>query len=129
MFQSDEELSGIDSTLTQLSRVMPTSSSMASAAQQHQIHRLLSQLNEIDFADINLNSPNLNIFDPGQVANVLKDLETTNDVSGARAVDVKTLHAVLAGNLQGAAHGQKQVIEEEIQRFVLGILEFSASSR
>jgi hypothetical protein len=66
--QSDEDVSGTDSALTQLSRVMPTSSAMASASQQQSIHRLLSQLNEIDFSDINLNSPNLTIFDPSQAS-------------------------------------------------------------
>ena len=89
---------------------------MPSASQQQQIHRLLSQLNEIDFSDISLSPPNLSVFDPSQVSGVLKDLETSNEASGARAVDIKSLHQVLTGNLQGAAHGQKQIIEEEIQR-------------
>jgi hypothetical protein len=37
-------------------------------------------------------------------------------VSGARAVDIKALHSVLTANLQGTTVGQKQMIEEEIQR-------------
>jgi hypothetical protein len=73
-------------------------------------------LNAIDFSDIVLSPPALNIFDPSQVSNVLKDLETVNEMSGARAVDVKTLHAVLTGNLQGTSMGQKKTIEDEIQR-------------
>ena len=51
-----------------------------------------------------------------QVSNVLKDLETSNELSGARAVDIKALHSVLTGNLQGTTMGQKQMIDEEIQR-------------
>jgi hypothetical protein len=47
---------------------------------------------------------------------VLKDLETSNELSGARAVDIKALHSVLTGNLQGTTMGQKQMIDEEIQR-------------
>ena len=47
---------------------------------------------------------------------MLKDLETSNVLSGARAVDIKALHSVLTGNLQGTTMGQKQMIDEEIQR-------------
>ena len=50
------------------------------------------------------------------MSNVLKDLETTSELSGARAVDIKALHTVLTGNLQGTTMGQKQMIDDEIQR-------------
>ena len=63
LFQCDDDLtSGGESALTQLSRVMHSSIVATS-----QIHRLLAQLNAIDFTDVIVFPPILNIFDPSQV--------------------------------------------------------------
>jgi len=44
-------------------------------------------------------------------------LETSVEGSNARAIDIHSLHEVLSANLQGANVGQKQIIEDEIERY------------
>jgi len=48
-------------------------------------------------------------------------LETSVEGSNARAIDIHSLHEVLSANLQGANVGQKQIIEDEIERYFYGV--------
>lgn len=104
---------------------------------QSHVHRLVAILNAIDFQDQAANPPNLGVFDPTQViidktlkellkynlelyiqiTGVLKNLETSVEGSNARAIDIRALHEVLTANAQGATVGQKQIIEDEIERY------------
>ncbi len=44
-------------------------------------------------------------------------METSVEGSNARAIDIRALHEVLTTNTQSATVGQKQIIEDEIERY------------
>ncbi len=89
-----------------------------------QQHRLLQMLNSIDFEESSLSAPAWEVFDSSQVGQVLKTCERKGP-QGEKTIDVQKLHKILndeLSSLQGsAALNQRQIIQEEIKRYIFKI--------
>ena len=104
--------SSSESFMSQLSRALP----MKPVKQKSEQHRLLSILESIDFTEETIKMPSYEVFDVGQVEQVLNQCRIKN------LVDVKSLHKILhqeLSNLQNASNNglgsQRSLIQDEIK--------------
>lgn len=104
-----------ESFMSQLSRALPMMQTVKKKSEQH---RLLSILESIDFTEESVGMPAFEVFDVGQVEQVLNQCRIKN------LVDVKSLHKILhqeLSNLQNASNNglgsQRSLIQDEIRYY------------
>ena len=109
--------------LSQLSRAY----NAPNAVQKPNQHRLLTILESIEFAEETLNQPQYEVFDHGQVEQVLKQCRIAN------MIDIKTLHRILnqeLANLQNSSSNglgsQRSLIQDEIKSILKYATEWNA---
>ena len=102
-----------ESYMSQLSRALPMMRTVKKKSEQH---RLLSILESIDFTEESVMMPTFEVFDMGQVEQVLNQCRIKN------LVDIKSLHKILhqeLSNLQNASNNglgsQRSLIQDEIR--------------
>eukprot|EP00095_Tigriopus_kingsejongensis_P011855 maker-scaffold180_size281610-snap-gene-0.27 protein:Tk11855 transcript:maker-scaffold180_size281610-snap-gene-0.27-mRNA-1 annotation:"nuclear pore complex protein nup205" len=119
-----------ETTFSQLSRSVPSTMMTSRPQASSRQHRLLEILNGINFVELPVSVPNWELFDGNQIKDVIKSCEKPS-FTGEKSIDVPKVHRILSeelANLQGAtAISQRQIIQEDIKRILIYVVDLNAS--